>query len=172
MVVSLTNLLDNEEWLKKLFSEFKCSLDSDVEFFLKNTAIEWEKTKKSRTFLYFDDKKLQQEQYEIDGFFSLALKAFYLKNEAKDLQIKKGKPFPAYLIGQLGRADGSKKGLGKHLLNLAIQSIKTAQKYVGGYFIYLDCKENMVDYYVRNGFIFVQDRDSKVNTLKQMYMLI
>ena len=174
MVVSLTKLLENEKWLKELFSEFKCSLDCDVELFLKNNAIEWERTKKARTFLYFDDKKVAKEQIEIDGFFTLALKSFYIRKEAVDVNIEKGKPFPAYLIGQLARADGSEKGVGKRLLHLAIQSIKTAQKYVGGYFVYLDCKESMVNYYINNGFIYVQDR-KKTNdgtALKQMYMLI
>ena len=174
MVVSLSELLSNEKELEALITCFKCSRDKDVENFLKKSAIACEKSGEARTFIYFEDKKKRDGKTEIDGFFTLALKAFYIRKEAVDVNIEKGKPFPAYLIGQLARADWSEKGVGERLLRLAVQYIKTAQIYVGGYFAYLDCKENLVSYYEKFGLKYFQDR-KKTNdgtALKQMYMLI
>lgn len=174
MVVALNELLSKEKALQELLNTFKCSLDSDEEDFLKNDAIKRERTKEARTFLYFDDNKVRNGQIEIDGFFSLAIKLFHFTTDENDFNVKKGKPFPAYLIGQLARADSSKKGLGKTLLNVAIRYIKAAELLVGGRLIYLDCKATMINYYEKYGFKYIQDRvkpDKNGNILKQLYLV-
>ena len=67
------------------------------------------------------------------------------------------------------------EGLGEELLLEAISYIKTVQNYVGGCLVYLDCKDNLIDYYKEMGFSFIQQRkkpDKNGDFLNQMYILI
>ena len=42
------------EELEMLLSSFHCSLENDIEFFLKNRAVSYENLSKSRTYLILD----------------------------------------------------------------------------------------------------------------------
>ena len=50
----------SEQFISEVISSFKCSRDSDIEEFLKNSnkAILYEKKSKSRTYLIFDGEGL------------------------------------------------------------------------------------------------------------------
>ena len=122
MVIPLKLLLDqnyDRTFLEKVLSSFKCEKDNDVESFLINLAEENERKKETITFLSINDEKAEKGEIWVDGYFSLALKVFYFyktaEQEEKDKickEIGELTHIPAYLIGQLGRADKSKKGLG------------------------------------------------------------
>ena len=60
-----------------LLSSFHCSLDNDIEFFLKNRAVSYENLSKSRTYLILDEDELisgKISDLTILGYISLALK--------------------------------------------------------------------------------------------------
>ena len=46
----------------KLLSSFSCKKDKDIEFFLHNRAIEFEKLSKARTYLVFDQEQLEHKE--------------------------------------------------------------------------------------------------------------
>lgn len=48
--------MSNEQKAQELISIFVCEKDPDIESFLKNKAILFEKIGKSRTFLVFDEE--------------------------------------------------------------------------------------------------------------------
>jgi len=80
--------------VKKLLKTFQCSLNKDIEDFLYNKAITFEKKLRSRTYLL-----LNQDTLEVAGYFSIAISVLYADEikekiflEIGDLQIKKGYP--------------------------------------------------------------------------------
>lgn len=166
--------------LDKVFSSFSCKQENkDVEKFLLERAIKYEQTKNASTFLVFNDEALENGNLILDAFFSLALKVFAFtkeaSNEDKDVVGVSSNNVPAFLIGQLARSKDSKDGLGKEVLIQAIKYIKVAQYYVGGRLVYLDCKDDLVNYYIRQGFRFIQKRkkpDENGDRLNQMYIVI
>lgn len=166
--------------LDKVFSSFKCSQkNQDVEKFITELAIEFEKKRISSTFLIFNDEELEKGNLVLDAFFSLALKVFEFSDEVSKSDKKKActneDSTPAYLIGQLARSVNTKSGLGKEALIKAIEYIKGAQYYVGGRLVYLDCRDDLVKYYEKQGFKFIQKRkspDENGDKLNQMYIII
>ena len=47
--------------LNELLSSFSCSKDQDIEYFLQNRSIEFEKLSKARTYLVFDQDELEKK---------------------------------------------------------------------------------------------------------------
>ena len=169
------NLID-EASLNEALSNFKCEKDKDVQGFLKEKSIKFENEGQTATYILFNDEVSNDNNLQIDGYFSLALKVFSFSSDISNRQKskisgKKDKEVPAYLIGQLARNDLAKKGIGKELINLAIQNIKNAQNYVGGRIVYLDCKDELISYYEEFGFKFIQ-KNINDDTLNQMYLII
>lgn len=145
----------------------------DVESFLKNKAIDMEEKGQSVTYLMLNDEKLKKDEYVIDGYFTLAIKAFEFcgdlsKKGRKRISGKSDDFVPAFLIGQLAKSTSAGHGAGKELLSQAIAYINNAIQIVGGRLIYLDCKDALISYYIKHGFSLLQ----KQNDLNQMYLVI
>ena len=62
--------MSNEQKVQELISIFVCSKDHDIENFLRDKAILFEKLGKSRTFFVFDEAT---DSFQILGYFTLAL---------------------------------------------------------------------------------------------------
>lgn len=58
----------------------------------------------------------------------------------------------SYLLGQLGGADYSYKGMGADLLEDAIEIIKRADELVGCRVIRVDCLDELIPYYEQHDF--------------------
>ena len=114
----MNTLEDNE--LKSILSSFSCKYDADIQNFLHNRAIDFEKLLKSRTYLIVSDEQFQNpkipfNEITIYGYISLAVKVFTVPEETSNRQRQQldgfsakehGKQisnFPCYLIGQLAR---------------------------------------------------------------------
>ena len=85
-VFSLYEILkeQNEERVKKeILSLFSCPYNKDVEKFLRNSAIQFEKQGLSRTFLVYASVK---QKPELVGYFALSTKAITVP----DKKLKKG----------------------------------------------------------------------------------
>ena len=113
------NEIDDDK-LKKLLSSFSCAYDEDIQNFLHNRAIDFEKLSKSRTYLILSEEQFQNPKVEFDeftiyGYISLAVKVFTVPETTSNRQRQQldgfsakehGKQisnFPCYLIGQLAR---------------------------------------------------------------------
>ncbi len=165
-------LLDDtlgESAARSLLSSFSCPLNPDVEYFLKNVAIEFSRQSISSTYLIMASFR---GTYVLAGYFTLANKIFCidkqcLPNRKWRSRLSKFGQFDneiqrytisAPLIGQLGKnyANSYDKLItGDELLRLALDKVREMQNIVGGKIVYLECeqKDSLIDFYSRNGFV-------------------
>ena len=88
-VIHLGDMIETlgEDQCKQLFASFLCPLDYDIEYFLKDKAIIFQKMGVSRTYLVYTSYKDDQV---LVGYFSLAFKAVVIrKNVNKTMRKKK-----------------------------------------------------------------------------------
>lgn len=157
-----------EEPVKKILSDFSCPRNKDVEYFLKNRAIEFSKQKITQTQLVFLQYK---QEMRFVAYYSLTNKTISVKDEglSKSLRkriakfgtrdtVNKGFFLPAPLIAQLGKnfTDNLNEQIsGDELLKMALDKIITVQLILGGKVVYIECEDvpRLLEFYSRNGFI-------------------
>ena len=159
--------------LQRALSSFECEYDRDIQKFLHNRAVMFERLLKSKTYLIVDDEQVQNpevafEDLTIYGCISLSLKVFTIPETLSNrqrLQLdgfsakEHGKQIanlPCYLIGQLARNSNVPKDsiTGTELLNTAYELIGRAVQAVGGRNILVECRNipQLEKFYVDNGF--------------------
>ena len=154
-----------EDDLVQILSEFSCERNSDVERFLKNSAIEFTKKNQSVTYLVFS-----VEDGELLGYFTIALKPLTVRGEAVSNTVKRKLlriseldeetqtyTMSAYLIAQLGKnfANGADKRItGEELLEAAWNKIEEIQYRAGGVVTFLEAnnEDKLLDFYKDNRF--------------------
>lgn len=174
MLIPLKTLigeLKEDKELIPLLSSFSCKQDEDIEHFLHNRAIEFEKLSKSRTYLIFDEDELLTKditEQTIYGYISLALKILTVPDSVSN-RIRKEldgfssklhgeviRDFPCYLIGQLSRNSNvpAESIKGDKILDLAEDIIATAVNAVGGRYMMIECRDNekLLHFYSENHF--------------------
>ena len=115
-----------------------------------------------------DEDALDDGDFRILAYFSLALKSLKLDDSLSKTRIKKIdglsnriEDTPVYLLGQLGKNElyqedtEGKDILEKHVFPVVAQAVK----YVGGRIILIECanKEKLINFYGNNGFIYLQE---------------
>lgn len=169
-VTSLKKIYENigENDIKIWINSFECPLNKDVEYFLKEKAIEFLKQGLAETFIV---TKSYRNEEVIVGYFSLTTKSVKIKvNSFTGKKKKRFSRFAEYdhenhsyfialpLIGQLGKNyqnDYNKLISGDILLNFAFKELKKVQSIVSGRFIFLECedKPKLKEFYESNGFV-------------------
>lgn len=169
-IINLKDIYNNlgEEKTKEILSCYKCDLNQDVEYFLKEKAIEFSKQDISRTYIVMSQYK---EKDVIAGYFAITNKVTNIKKvKLSETKRKRLLKFAVYdkeskcynialpLIGQLGKNyDNNYNNLisGDVLLKLACDKIKEAQELLGGRFVFLECedKPQLEEFYENNGFV-------------------
>ena len=162
MVVPLREVIDNAIFsvVHSAITQFTCK-DSDVETFLKDKAIDFERRDKSRTYLIFDDSGKT-----LLAYYTLSLKALLFnrsvsKTTAKSIDgfSKNVRAVGIIMIGQFGKdyikashVDGSK------LFDICMETVYRTQDLIGGRFVMLECHdiEKVVDFYKNQNFISLQ----------------
>ena len=167
--INLCDLIDSlgESKVKSILSSFSSPQNEDVEYFIKNKAIEFSKQGLAQTHLIIYNS---EDETEILGYYSIANKPIIVdKKSLSNTLIKKINKFAslhtkdAYivqslLIGQLSKnfKDGNECLMtGEELLDLAMESVQEAQKIIGGKVVFLECedKPKLVDFYSKYGFV-------------------
>ena len=187
---SLREMLEElgEEKVCSILSEFSCPMNQDVEYFLKNKAIEFEKHRWSATQLIYTSYK---NAPVLIGYYSLANKTLVIDNQqiSKSLRKRltsfstydpkiKRRVISAPLIGQLGKNFSrgyNKLVTGDELLRMALDDVETIQMLLGGKIVYLECEDKpcLVDFYSRNGFVMFDRRtlDKDETNISGEYLL-
>lgn len=152
-VVPLSKII--KEWTiedaNRFLSGFACDRDRDLEVFLHKRAIVYEKRDLARTFLLVSEET-------IVGYFSLANTILEIGDDWPVSETLKRKmnvadgPAPAYLIGQLCKANGVDEKIGHEIINIAMSMINSMRKFGGGRVVCVDCKKELLEFYERNGF--------------------
>ena len=172
MSYKIINLKDiyntfGEDKTKEILKDYKCKLNLDVEYFLKEKAIEFSKQDISRTFLVLSEYKGRNV---IVGYFAITNKATKIKkfviSKTKRKKIlryaeynneSKGYNIALPLIGQLGKNynnEYNKLISGDILLKFACDKIKQTQNIIGGRYVFLECEDidKLKNFYEDNGF--------------------
>ena len=161
------NILGEKKTKEKL-KQFSCHLNNDVEYFLREKAIEFSKQDISRTYIVTSQYKNEDV---IVGYFAVTNKVTSIKkvklSETKKKRLLKfavcDRETKSYsislpLIGQLGKnyTNGYDKLItGDILLKFACDKIREAQELIGGRFVFLECedKTELKEFYESNGFV-------------------
>ena len=183
LVVNIRRYLDKKEVgenrLMQVLSRFSCPRNLDVERFLKKNAIEFTKKNQSVTYLVFS---LDNDNMDLVGYFSIALKPLTVRGETVSNTVKKkllrvsefdtqtqSYTMSAYLIAQLGKnfTNGlDKKIAGEELLELAWKKIEQMQYMSGGMVVFLEAnnEERLLNFYRNNRF---QQFDTRLTALNE-----
>ena len=169
-IINLKDIYNNlgEKRTREILGEYKCELNQDVEYFLKEKAIEFSKQDISRTYIVMSQYK---DNDVIVGYFAITNKVTNIKKvKLSETKRKRLLKFAVYdkdskcynialpLIGQLGKNyyNGYNNLIsGDILLKLACDKIKEAQELLGGRFVFLECedKTKLEEFYESNGFV-------------------
>lgn len=179
--ISLIDLIEEigEQEFLRIVSDFSCSksgenLNTDIESFIKEKAIIFDRNDISRTYLIFahtEDKELI-----LVGYYSIAQKPFEFKESVSRKTRKeiaghqyflKG-PLPALLLGQLGKnfsrnAHYGSLIRGKDMLHYAFLRMKDAYRTLPFKIIYLECKDHpsLREFYESHGFTLHANKEGK-----------
>lgn len=162
----LAELLDggfSKSAIRKAFSRFSCERDTDVSLFLKAHAIQNEGTGASRTYLALSSDALDADRLEVVAFLTVAITVTDYTGIDLDrrLQIMGRVPgvqsanfFPGYLVAQLARDDRYTHDDfdASELLPLAEELMRVSVGAVGGRMAYLDCRDELLEYYREQGY--------------------
>ena len=169
-IISLENIYEalGEERLKQQLNNFQCPMNKDVEFFIKEKAIQFFKAGIAKTFLVTTTYK---NHNVIIGYFSLTSKVTRIRKNYLSTTLRKRisrfaekSDINSYytislpLIGQLGKNyynNYDKLIDGDTLLKLACDKVREAQDILGGKFVFLECedKQRLKEFYESNGFV-------------------
>ena len=185
----IMNELEDDDKLKNLLSSFSCAYDEDIQKFLHNRAVEFERLSKSRTYLIvseeeFENPEVAFDEFTIYGYISLAVKVFTVPETTSNRQRQQldgfsakehGKQisnFPCYLIGQLARNSNVPKESisGAELLNFAYDIIAISVDEVGGRNILVECHNNkkLLQFYLDNEFYKISQMPNETQSMIQM----
>jgi len=155
---------DEPKLLDHMIEEFSCARDPDVEAFLKEKAVPYERSGVSRTYFY----TMEEDKPCIVAFFAVAITStgFERVTKSRKAKILGGKPgrdtkdhFGGILIAQLARCDdySTEDINGKEMLFDAEKIIERGRYFLGGKVIYLDCRKSLIEFYEENGYSQMSD---------------
>lgn len=153
--------------MRDILSSFSCTLNQDVEYFLRYKSIEFTKQNISPTYLIFTSYK---NEIVLIGYYTLTAKIISIKSNILSKTMRKriakfgtfdkeSKQYrlPASLIAQLGKNfsnNYNKLITVGELLKLACNRVRKVQEQIGGKVVYIECedKECLIEFYKRNDF--------------------
>jgi len=158
LLIALEKFLEmaSEEKVSEVISVFKCKKDPDIENFIKDKAIIYERKAKSRTYLIFDEEAILAGEFRLLAYFAIAMQTLKIPEGTSPSQIRrldglysrKGDglitEIPAFLIGQLGK-NYSYAGeiAGDEIIDYALSVILRAQEIIGGRIVYIECQDKL-----------------------------
>lgn len=161
-------------------SSFHCTLDPDIESFLKIRSVKYNRLSKGKTFLLIsEDGLINEGRIIILAYFTVTLSIIHVPAGFSGNQIKKldglsanyhGErltEFPCYLIGQLAKNDNVQENIsGDEIIAHALSIVSVANSSAGGRYVLVDVKpvDKLVSFYRRNSFEMFNDAsDTETN---------
>lgn len=163
-----------EDNIKSFIANFYCDKDNDIEQFLKNKAINFEKKGKARTYIVFDEEA-DNISSMILGYFTLAITVLDVPDTLSNSQRKRLdglsakkhgtmiESFPAILIGQFAKNDlACNDFTGELLMSFCFSKILEGQRILGGRILLVECKNipKLLDFYGEYGFNIISESNS------------
>ncbi|HES60076.1 MAG TPA: hypothetical protein ENO18_06570 [Caldithrix sp.] len=157
---------DSNRKIKKLLKTFGCSKNIDLQDFLYNKTLTFEKNLRSRTYIY-----IENDTKEVAAYFTITISTLHTDGISTEvIELLDGyqndvKSIPCFLIGQLGKSDKFERSkIGAFILDDAIEIIDQSQLSLGGRFILLDAinQDKVIKFYENNAFFPIEeDADSE-----------
>ena len=157
--------MSNEEKAQELISIFTCEKDRDIESFLKEKAILFEKLGKSRTYIIINE---DEDEFNILAYFTLAMQVLKIPEDllsgrktkvldgfSAKIRGAKITEFPTILIGQVGKNDLHRELIsGLEVMEYCLEAIFKGQAVLGGRIVMLECKDipYIINLYEKFGF--------------------
>lgn len=144
--------------------------NTDVQDFLHNKAITFERNLRSCTYLYTSNA-----DKSVVGYFSIGI-TYTLTNKLDKAIVKfldgytdETIAIPCYLIGQLGKSDTCKEKIGSFLLDDVLSIIDKSQDNLKGRFVLIDSvnDEKVIEFYKQNSFIAIEN-DKSLKSIKMI----
>lgn len=188
-IIHLFDLLamDDGDSLFKLFADSFYSLNTDVEQFLKEKAIQSTKLNTSSTYLIVSTDKY----IDLLGYFTLATKMLTVKHNILSKREEKiisnfgyyddaSNSFilPAILIAQISRNFNvtSSSINGSDLIDITLKQVKEILNLTSGKVVFLESEPDMkvIDFYFKHGFHLLDNAilSNKNKELVQLYRVI
>lgn len=166
----LIEQLPSKREVKKLLQTFTCSKNSDLESFLHNKSITFEKHLRSRTYIYVNN-----ETKKVSAYFTIAVSTLHTDGITPEtIKILDGyqndtTSIPCFLIGQLGKSDNC-NFTGEFLLEDTIDTIDALHHAIGGRFILLDSinAEKVIEFYKRSLFFPIEEPEEEQESIKMI----
>lgn len=174
--------MSDEKKAQELISIFNCEKDKDIENFIRERAILFEKLGKSRTYLIFDE---DEEEFKVLAYFTLAMqvlkipedllsnrKTKFLDGFSSKIRGEKITEFPTILIGQVGKNDLFKELIsGNEIMQYCLSTVFKGQAVLAGRIIMLECKDApyIINLYKKFGFQKLEkdyDEDEHIQMIK------
>lgn len=148
--VNILDMVDaiGEDDVNQILSDFSCPKNEEIEFFVKNQALDFAKRKMSITHLVMDDEG------NLAAIYTLTHKALELSEEGLSETVKKklrrfaqldeksnSYTVSAFLIAQFGKNQNCSELSGVRLMEKAFETLSRVQRDVGGGVVYLECEE-------------------------------
>ena len=184
-VLSLQNLLKTEDTkaILNLLKTFKNPKNEDIELFLINKSIQFEKSSISSTHLMIDDEGI------LFGYFTIANRSLIVSKENLETMSKTQQKklsnsgailrngdlmTSSFLLGQLGKnysKDIEKLISGKELLSFAYNLLLKVKKIINAKYVWLECQNEpkLINFYNDFGFKILENITSEEG-LKVMIM--
>ena len=172
--ISLSNLIEEygERSVKAMLSDFFCKENEEIEDFIRNKAISYEKKGLSKTVLIMNKRK------SILGYYSITTKSFVLDFHLNSSRKKKyfgssqthGDIIPSILIGQLGKNDKASESFkGDTLMGCVFRYIADMSVLTPSVVCYVehDGSRKLIDYYQRQGFEYIKREKDEIE--KNLY---
>ena len=151
-VIPLGELLGeeyNQDKLNTSLKKFSCQRETDLENFLQEKAILYERTNFGKTYLIIDSSTLDNKVFTIAAYFTIAQKFIDISSIPKKTRRKMLGECDSYSTAQLSGAD---------ILDECYNAISAAARIVGGKLIVLECREKMYsNFYEKQGFVKLYD---------------
>jgi hypothetical protein len=171
------------EGVTNILSTFSCSINDDIERFLKEKSIEFSNKGIARTHLVLFDSG---SRFELMGYYTLTNKILSISPEGLSNSTKKRVErfgvidshtglynVPTPLIAQLGKNFSSELSAhinGDELLQIACDKVVEIQDELGCKLVYIECDntKSLIDFYSRNNFNIMESGRQGDNELIQM----
>lgn len=171
-------ILKGDELVNAL-AEFRNSKNKEIEEFLQEKAMLYEKRRLCTTYLYADKEQLKQQQLKIEGYFTLSHKVLELDSSLSNRKKKKifhgfsdcGEAVPVVLIGQLGKYIDIEHNLfgnisGTEMLDEAFSIIEQVSEKIVCTCVMLECENannaKLHQFYQDYGFEALQKRENYI----------
>jgi len=175
--VPLKQIIETEEEIDfiEAIKNFTCQ-DKDVEKFLKEKSVDFDKRNKSRTYLIINAES--EHDIIILGYYTITLKNLPFSDTVSKSMIKRIDGYSnninsaeSVLIGQFGKDYNYKNKMsGLSLLNYAMDTVYSIQNLAAGRIVFLECLDNnkVVKFYQDNGFIFLQKSGEYLQMIRHL----